>query len=104
MIIADITITSDEADGTWTSVIKPPKNPKHSNFGYLGLTIKDNGDGNTIRVQCSIDEEVSWQDVETFTATSCRERAFDPTINALYRAGCANGDYSTGSPYVALTK
>jgi hypothetical protein len=104
MIIAAVTISSDETNGTWTADFMPPSNPKLNNHGHFAITIKDNGDANTIRLQCSIDGGNSWQDVQTYTDSETREGCLDATIGVLYRAGCANGDWAAGTPYVALTK
>jgi len=104
MIKEEVTITSDETNGTWTNNFMPSSNPKQTNHGYFGLTIRDNVDSNTITLRCSIDGGDTWEVVETYTVSELRTTGHDPTIGILYQAGCANGDWSTGSPYVALTK
>lgn len=54
----------------------------------------------TVTVQRSFDAGVTWQDVDTFTAP-IETYGYQPTY-ALYRAGVASGDYTSGALGVAL--
>ena len=54
----------------------------------------------TITVQRSFDNQVTWQDVDTFTAPT-EDYGMEPEV-CWYRAGVKSGDFTSGSIVVRL--
>jgi hypothetical protein len=105
MITSSVTITSDEADGTFTPAFMPPSNPRQANFGYFTILIESGTWSATIVLQVSHDNGVSWEDVTDASWTAALYKvAFDPTIGVLYRLGCKNGGFTSGSVTCQLSK
>lgn len=105
MITAPVTITSDEAAGTFTSAFMPPSNPHLSNFGCFTVLIETGTWAATLTLQVSHDNGDSWQDVTDGSWTAAvYESVFDPTIGVLYRLGCKNEGFTSGSVSCQLSK
>lgn len=103
MITATVTVNSDETNGTWTDSFMPPSNVNQVNMGRFSLSIEGASFTGTVTLQRSFDDGSNWKDYDTFSADA-EERHIDTTIGILYRAGCKNGDFSSGSVDIILAK
>ena len=56
----------------------------------------------TIHVQRSVDDGVSWQDVESYEAATLKNGTENE--GALYRGGSKAGNYTSGSPKIRFGK
>jgi hypothetical protein len=103
MIKETVTVNSDETGGTWTNSFMPPSNVNQTNMGRFSLSIEGSSFSGTVTLQRSFDNASTWKDYDTYTADA-EERHIDTTIGILYRAGCKEGDFTSGSVDIILAK
>ena len=91
--------SSPGATGTWTDAISPTyrNKPGYLNIGISGTWVA------TVTLQRSFDAGQTWHDVEEWTS-NIQMSLIDPVKGMRYRIGVDNGDYSSGSVVVILSR
>jgi hypothetical protein len=102
MIKETIAVDSDETSGTWTNPFVPPSNPRFTNQGFFTVSVSGTFSA-TVTLQRSFDGGDSWLDVATYTDAT-ETQLEDHTIGIQYRAGCKNGEYTSGTVNIVLAK
>ena len=93
------TVNSDETAGTWTRGYAPYF---HNDNGFLNISVYGATWVGTVTLQRSFDDGTTWYDVTTWTANA-QKALIDKQINSMYRLGCKNGEYTSGSVAVKLS-
>ncbi len=100
--IVTATVDSDETNGTWTDPIVPDF--RHTEkFGKLNLSISGSSWGGTVTLQRRLPEMSDFEDVDTFTVNT-QDTISEIEEGAEYRVGMKNGEYSSGTAYVRLSR
>ena len=102
MISVTATVNSDETNGTWTEAFMPPSNPKLCNVGRFSVSVSGTFSA-TVTLQRSFDNGSTWLDVTTYTSEN-EDTRLDATFGILYRIGCKNGEYTSGTVNLILAK
>lgn len=93
--VVTVSISSDEAAGTFTTTIRMPNR--------FNVSISGTWAG-TVYLQRSFDTGTTWLDVDSFT-TNIETTVDDPqTGGPYYRIGMKNGGYTSGTVVLRLTK
>lgn len=93
--------SSPGSGGTWTSAISSTW--KSEGEGYLNISISGSSWSATVTLQRSFSGSEAWHDVETWTANA-EQYLVDRERGVIYRIGVKNGEYTSGSVAVRLSK
>lgn len=99
MISVSQTVT---AQNMYTDSIAPHDNEKSQRCGHLTLSISGTWTG-TVVLQRSFDNGDTWITLASYT-TNQDISINDKTTDILYRAGCATGNYTSGTINIILAK
>lgn len=99
--VVTASIDSDETSGTWTDPIKPDfRNIEQ--YGRLNLSIAGTWSG-TVTLKRKLPGMSSYEDVDTHTA-NIQRTIVEIEPGTEYIAGMENGDWSSGTAEVRLSR
>lgn len=90
---ATLTISSDPAADSFTSAL---------NVSRFNVSVSGTWAG-TVTLQRSFDNSGTWVDVDTFSANT-ETSVLDPEMSIQYRIGMKNGDYTSGTVNLRLSR